>query len=67
MARPRKPDGEKLVSVSTSLTPDAYDELYLLARARRIPMAELLREMIAAEYQREFEHRVGFATSKTHI
>jgi hypothetical protein len=46
MARPRKPDGDKLVPAKTTLTPALFDRLDRLARAREEPLALIIRERL---------------------
>jgi hypothetical protein len=47
MGRPRKGNGAKLVPVTTSLPPAQYDELERLARQKDVPLAVLLRKLLA--------------------
>lgn len=57
MGRPRKPDGEKLVAVTTNLQPSLHAALCRLALARRQDLSVLIRELLSARLE----------TSKTQI
>lgn len=46
MARPRKSDGEKLVTVTIGLTPSHYDQLAKEARERDVKVSALLRRLL---------------------
>lgn len=46
MARPRKPESEKLQPVMTSVTPSMLARLERIARARDIKVAALVRELL---------------------
>lgn len=57
MARPRKPDGERLVPLTTYVRPSRYDELDREAKAREMNLSELVREHI--------DPHARFATGET--
>jgi hypothetical protein len=46
MAPPRKPDGDKLVPVTTNLHPDTYAAICRVARQQRMKPATYLRALI---------------------
>lgn len=46
MARPRKPEDEKLVTVSTCLPKDVADAIRRVATARRVLPSEVLRKLV---------------------
>ena len=47
MGRPKKPEHEKLLPVSTNVTPECYAELCRQAKLHRRPLAQLLRDLLA--------------------
>ena len=51
MARPRKPESEKLVRISTSVPPSRFDELDRLAKASDMKLAELLRKLLTRPFR----------------
>lgn len=51
MARPRKPPGEKLVPVSTSLPQTEVEALERYAEAKSIPLAELIRALVSIRFR----------------
>ena len=61
MARPRKPDGEKLVPAKTSVSPTCFDALDRLARARDVSLAQIIRERLDDRSFRE--RKTTIATS----
>lgn len=52
MPRPRKPEADRLVPVSTSLPAAKFDELDKLARARRVSMSTLIRTLIVGGFRK---------------
>lgn len=46
MARPVKPEGERLVPVSTNVPADVYDAMFRVAQRRGVPVAAIARERI---------------------
>lgn len=51
MARPRKPEGEKLIPAKVSLSPARFDQLSRIAQRRGEPLAMLLRKMIDPSFR----------------
>lgn len=50
MARPKKADDDKLVSVSTSLPPDVTAAMKRVANAKGIGLSELLRKLLLSRF-----------------
>ncbi len=51
MARPRKPDGEKLIPAKVCLSPARFDQLSRIAQRRGEPLAVLLRKMVDPSFR----------------
>lgn len=51
MARPRKPDGEKLVHAKICLSPARFDQLSRVAQRNGKPLSVLLRQMVDSAFR----------------
>lgn len=51
MARPKKADDDRLVSVSTSLPPDVLAAMTRVAHTKSIPLAALIRVLLISRFR----------------